>query len=41
MAKKSEEEEKLLFEKLETALNLGNLRSIRFRSQLFHHWLKK
>ena len=37
--KKSEEEEQLL-EKLETALNLGNLRSIRFRSQLFHHWLK-
>lgn len=37
--KKSEEEEQL-FEKLETALNLGNLRSIRFRSQLFHHWLK-
>nr|DAH03105.1 MAG TPA: hypothetical protein [Caudoviricetes sp.] len=36
--KKSEEEQ--LFEKLETALNLGNLRSIRFRSQLFHHWLK-
>lgn len=39
--KKSEEEEEQLFEKLETALNLGNLRSIRFRSQLFHHWLKK
>lgn len=38
--KKSEEEEEQLFEKLETALNLGNLRSIRFRSQLFHHWLK-
>ena len=37
--KKSEEEEQL-FEKLETALNLGNLRSIRFRSQLFHSWLK-
>jgi hypothetical protein len=36
--KKSEEEQ--LFEKLETALNLGNLRSIRFRSQLFHHCLK-
>ena len=38
--KKSEKEEQL-FEKLETALNLGNLRSIRFRSQLFHSWLKK
>lgn len=38
--KKSEEEEELLFEKLETALNLGNLRSIRFRSQLVHRWLK-
>ena len=38
--KKSEEEEEQLFEKLETALNLGNLRSIRFRSQLFHHCLK-
>lgn len=38
--KKSEEEEEQLFEKLETALNLGNLRSIRFRSQLFHRWLK-
>lgn len=37
--KKSEEEEQL-FEKLETALNLGNLRNIRFRSQLFHRWLK-
>lgn len=37
--KKSEEEEQL-FEKLETALNVGNLRSIRFRSQLFHRWLK-
>ena len=37
--KKSEEEEQL-FEKLEIALNLGNLRSIRFRSQLFHHCLK-
>ena len=36
--KKSEEEQ--LFEKLEIALNLGNLRSIRFRSQLFHHCLK-
>lgn len=38
--KKSEEEEEQLFEKLETALNVGNLRSIRFRSQLFHRWLK-
>lgn len=38
--KKSEEEEEQLFKKLETALNLGNLRSIRFRSQLFHSWLK-
>lgn len=37
--KKSEEEEQL-FEKLKTAMNLGNLRSIRFRSQLFHHRLK-
>lgn len=36
--KKSEEEQ--LFEKLETALNYGNLQSIRFRSQLFHRWLK-
>ena len=38
--KKSEEEEEQLFEKLDTALNLGNLRSIHFRSQLFHSWLK-
>lgn len=38
--KKSEEEEEQLFEKLETALNVGNLRSIKFRSQLFHRWLK-
>ena len=37
--KKSEEEEQL-FEKLETAMNFGNLQSIRFRSQLFHSWLK-
>lgn len=37
--KKSEEEEQL-FEKLKIALNLGNLRSIRFRFQLFHHCLK-
>lgn len=36
--KKSEAEEEQLFEKLETALNCGNLRSIRFRSQLFHSW---
>ena len=38
LRKESEEEEQLI-EKLETALNLYNLRSIRFRSQLFHHWL--
>lgn len=38
--RKKEEEEEQLFEKLEIALNLGNLRSIRFRSQLFHHCLK-
>ena len=37
--KKSEEEEQL-FEKLETAMNFGILQSIRFRSQLFHSWLK-
>ena len=37
--KKSEEEEQL-FENLETALNCGNLQSIRFRSKLFHSWLK-
>lgn len=37
--RKESEEEEQLFEKLETALNLCNLRSIRFRSQLFHHWL--
>ena len=38
--KKSEEEEEQLFENLETALNCGNLQSIRFRSKLFHSWLK-
>lgn len=38
--KKSEKEEDQLFEKMETALNCGNLQSIRFRSQLFHSWLK-
>lgn len=39
--RKESEEEEQLFEKLETALgtDLCNLRSIRFRSQLFHHWL--
>ena len=37
--RKESEEEEQLFEKLETALNLCNLRSLRFRSQLFHHWL--
>lgn len=39
--RKESEEEEQLFEKLETALgtDLCNLRSIRFRSKLFHHWL--
>lgn len=37
--RKESEEEEQLFEKLETALKLCNLRSLRFRSQLFHPWL--